>query len=64
MEIDFGPGPGQDNSDKNQDRERSKREDSYIVEFGCNIPFRFNTSDRGWITMETGKKYDQNLNEI
>jgi hypothetical protein len=32
-------------------------------EFGCSFPVRFNTSD-GIKTMEPGKRYDDNLNEI
>ncbi len=43
--------------------ERSKREDSYFVEFGCSVPIAFNTSE-GRKVMQPGKSYDQNLNEI
>lgn len=32
-------------------------------EFGCSVPLCFNTSD-GIKTMEPGKRYDDNLNEI
>ena len=43
--------------------ERSKRKDSYECEFGFCYPVSFFTS-QGIKTMEPGKKYDSNLNEI
>ncbi len=43
--------------------ERSKREDSYSVEFGSDTGISFLTSE-GIKKLEPGKKYDKNLNEI
>jgi hypothetical protein len=43
--------------------ERSKREDSYRVEFGSSSPISCMTSE-GIKTMVPGKKYDENWNEI
>ena len=43
--------------------ECSKKEVSYYSEFGCSSPVVFNTSE-GRKTMQPGKSYDENLNEI
>ena len=43
--------------------ERSKREDSYRVEFGCSSPISCMTS-QGKKTLVPGKKYDENWDEI